>query len=88
MVAHAIYGFDIERPVADAGDDRDIEFGDTLVLDGSRSSDDTDISRWLWTIRVGTYVLIRDGVKVGLDTFMMGPHSITPESGRYFRQLR
>ncbi|MCU0799993.1 MAG: PKD domain-containing protein [Candidatus Thermoplasmatota archaeon] len=77
MVAHAIYGFDIERPVADAGDDRDIEFGDTLVLDGSRSSDDTDISRWLWTIRVGDLILKREGVKVELDTFMMGPHNIT-----------
>ncbi len=77
VLAHAIYGFDIERPVADAGDDRDIEFGDKLVLDGSRSSDDTDISRWLWTIRVGDLILKREGVKVELDTFMMGPHNIT-----------
>lgn len=76
-VAHAIYGFDIERPVADAGDDRDLEFGDRLELDGSMSSDDTDISRWQWTIQVGSYVLKREGVLVGLDTFMMGPHNIT-----------
>jgi len=44
---------DTEPPVADAGNDIDIEEGEELVLIGSASTDNVGITLWSWTIRQG-----------------------------------
>jgi len=44
---------DIERPVANAGPDQTVKVGDTVVFDGSGSSDNVGVANFTWTLTYG-----------------------------------
>jgi predicted secreted Zn-dependent protease len=53
------------RPVADAGGDQEVKSGDTVTLDGSKSSDnDGDQLTYEWTQNSGTPVVLSDSAAV------------------------
>ncbi len=59
-------------PVADAGMDKDVNAGDTVTLDGSRSTDaDDGIAAYQWTQTLGTPVDIID--PTGVQTSFTAP---------------
>jgi hypothetical protein len=51
-------------PVADAGPDITVAYGQEAVLDGSGSSDDKTIKEWVWEITEGVNVTFRNGERV------------------------
>ncbi len=52
---------DREDPVADAGPDQTVAFGESVVLDGSGSSDDKGIKSHEWAITEGPNTVFRRG---------------------------
>jgi hypothetical protein len=60
-------------PIADAGSDQTVDEGETVVLDGSRSTDpDGIIIAYLWTQRAGISVTLSDPKSVN-PTFVTSP---------------
>ena len=57
-------------PIADAGDDQIVEFGTTVILDGSNSNDpDGSIDSFLWSQIMGLPVTI-DSVTQAITSFV------------------
>ena len=56
----SIFVEDITPPVAKAGPDSNIILGEILILNGSRSEDNVDVTKWTWRFEV-------DGVPVELS---------------------
>lgn len=63
---------DITPPTADAGPDQTVDEAVTVTLDGSNSTDDEGIHRYLWTQTVGTPVTLSDATDVK-PTFVTPP---------------
>lgn len=66
-------------PVADAGPDITIEYGQEAVLDGSGSSDDKTIKEWVWEITEGVTVNYRHGQRVTHIFELPGEYQVTLE---------
>ncbi len=49
-IIHVTLGDDEEYPVADAGRDRIVQVGETVMLDGTGSYDDTGIRDYIWRV--------------------------------------
>ena len=60
---------DREDPVADAGPDLTVAFGETAVMDGSGSTDDKGIVDYIWMIENGAETVFLHGPKI---TFLFG----------------
>ncbi len=65
---------DNDPPNADAGPDQTVDEGVTVTLNGSNSTDDEGIHRYLWTQTVGTPVTLSDATAVQ-------PTFVTPAVG-------
>ncbi len=64
---------DNDKPVADAGDDIEVEEGDTVYFDGSGSTDNIGITKYTWTFTYDEKVKELSGVKpTGGFTFDIG----------------
>ena len=62
-------------PIVDAGEDKEIILGQTLILNGSKSvDDDGEISKYKW--KEGEKVL-GTGVELSIDSLSIGSHTIT-----------
>jgi len=65
----------LENPVARAGDDRTIEYGESLTLNGSASYDaDGQITEYRWE---ENGILLGNGETLTLSTLQAGTHTIT-----------
>jgi hypothetical protein len=64
-------------PVADAGNDRDIDAGDTITLDASGSTDNSALVYWMWTFWDGSVDVELYGEVVEYTFENVGDHTVT-----------
>jgi hypothetical protein len=68
---------DREDPVADAGPDQTVTYGQSVELDGSGSSDDKGIDSYQWTIVEGSNTVFKRGEKVNYLFGSPGQYEVT-----------
>lgn len=68
--------FDGEAPVANAGIDQEVSYGETVTFDGSLSSDNVDVTSWDWTFEDDGSVT-RTGETVDYEFTAPGEYTVT-----------
>ncbi len=77
MAVLEVIVIDITNPVAVAGDDLIVDQQEEFVLDGSGSSDNVGIVRWLWTVTHGDYETQYNGKVNSLTREDVGVYTVS-----------
>jgi hypothetical protein len=70
---------DDHPPVADAGLDVTVMKGTTVTLDGTASTDDVQLSKWMWTFDYGGAIVVLYGPMVSFTFDLSGEYVVTLE---------
>ena len=64
-------------PVADAGPDLSVDVGTEVLLDGTSSSDDGELARWVWTFPYSGQNVTLEGARASFTFELPGTYPVT-----------